>query len=56
MIRFLLSSLFVLAFATVFAVALLDWFSGCGQLFVYADGSRHMGECIGRETFFSIFK
>lgn len=56
MIRFLLGSLFVLAFAGLFAIVLLDWFSGCGEVFIYADGSRHMGECIGRETFFSIFK
>jgi len=54
--RFLLSSLFVLAFAVLFAVVLLDWFSGCGQVFIYADGSRHMGECAGREIFFNFFK
>ena len=54
--RFLLSALFVLAFSILFAVALLDWFSGCGQVFVYADGSRHLGECAGREILFNLFK
>lgn len=52
----LLSLLFVLAFAVLFAIALLDWFSGCGQVFVYADGSRHVGECVGRSLLFNLFK
>jgi hypothetical protein len=54
--RFLLSALFVLALSILFAVALLDWFGGCGEVFIYADGSRHMGECVGRETLFNLFK
>ena len=56
MIRFFLGSMFVLAFSVLFAIALLDWLGGCGNSFVHADGTRHLGECIGRETFFSIFK
>lgn len=52
----LFSALFVLAFSVLFAIALLDWLGGCGNSFVHADGTRHLGECIGRETFFLIFK
>jgi hypothetical protein len=33
-------------FAVVFA---FDWAGGCGEVFTYADGSLHQGECIGRE-------
>ena len=37
-------------------VAMLDWFSGCGESWVQADGTRIMGECVGRELFFNLFK
>jgi hypothetical protein len=56
MIRILLPVTFVLAFGVVGAIVLLDWLGGCGEMFVYADGSRHMGDCIGREIFFNLFK
>ena len=42
--------------AVLFIVAVLDWFSGCGESWVQADGSRIMGECMGRELFFNLFK
>jgi hypothetical protein len=54
--RIFLSALFVLAFATLLAIALLDWIGGCGEVFIYADGSRHLGECVGRDIFFNLFK
>ena len=41
-------------FALLLLTGLLDWMGGCGESFVYADGSRHLGECIGRDTLQSI--
>jgi hypothetical protein len=46
---------FILGFLTVTfivistAVFTLDWFGGCGETFTFSDGSRHQGECIGRD-------
>lgn len=31
------------------AVLTLDWFGGCGESFIASDGTRHLGECIGRD-------
>lgn len=42
-------------FASVVCIVLLDWLGGCGESFVYADGTRHLGECVGRELFLSNF-
>lgn len=33
------------------SIVTLDFFGGCGETFVFADGSRHQGECIGRQLF-----
>ncbi len=44
------------AIVVLFAVGILDWFSGCGESWVQADGTRIMGECMGRELFFNLFK
>lgn len=55
-----LTTLFYVVLATVITVllvvGLLDWFSGCGESWVQADGTRIMGECMGREMFFNFFK
>ena len=52
--------LFYVVFSTVITVllfvGLLDWFSGCGESWVQADGNRILGECMGRELFFNFFK
>lgn len=52
--------LFYVVFSTVITVllfvGLLDWFSGCGESWVQADGTRIMGECMGREILFNVFK
>lgn len=45
-----------LVFTLFIFVGLLDWFGGCGESYVQADGSRIMGECLGREMFFNFFK
>jgi hypothetical protein len=44
------------AFTLFIFVGILDWFGGCGESYVQADGSRIMGECMGREMFFNFFK
>jgi hypothetical protein len=40
-------------FAITLLIVLLDWAGGCGESFTYADGTTHLGECIGRDIFFS---
>jgi hypothetical protein len=45
-----------IAITVLLVVGLLDWFGGCGESWVQADGSRIMGECMGREMFFNFFK
>jgi hypothetical protein len=40
-------------FVTALCIVLLDWVGGCGESYVYADGTRHLGECLGRELFLS---
>jgi hypothetical protein len=44
------------AITVLLVVGMLDWFGGCGESWVQADGSRIMGECMGRELFFNLFK
>ena len=44
-IGFTAVSLIVLATA----ILTLDWFGGCGETFITADGTHVQGECIGRE-------
>lgn len=36
----------------VLIVGVLDWWGGCGESWVQADGTRVQGECIGRDFFF----
>ena len=57
--RFLEFVLIVLSLAvfTVFLVVfVLDWTGGCGEVFEYANGTLHQGDCVGRDAFFTIFK
>lgn len=44
-IGFTAVSLIVLATA----ILTLDWFGGCGETFITANGSHVQGECIGRD-------
>lgn len=55
-IKHLVSVTISAAITILFIVAVLDWFSGCGESWVQADGTRIMGECMGRELFFNLFK
>lgn len=54
--QFLIQGFIGLFLMALLAVGLLDWFGGCGESWVQADGTRIMGECMGREILFSLFK
>lgn len=45
----LVVGLSLVTFSVFFVVFAFDWASGCGEVFTYADGSLHEGECIGRD-------
>jgi hypothetical protein len=46
----------VVLFTAFIVVGVLDWTGGCGETFVHADGTRHAGDCIGREILKGVFK
>lgn len=39
----------LVVFVTFVFVFVFDYAGGCGEVFTYADGSLHQGECLGRE-------
>jgi hypothetical protein len=43
----------LIVFVLFLFVFILDWTGGCGESYVYADGTRHLGECVGREFILS---
>lgn len=49
--EFLVVALSLSVFAMFVGVFILDWTGGCGEMFQYADGTWHQGECLGRELF-----
>jgi hypothetical protein len=54
--EFVLIALSLVVFTAFLVVFLLDWTGGCGEVFEYANGTLHQGECVGRDVFFTIFK
>jgi hypothetical protein len=54
--EFVLIALSLVVFTVFLVVFLLDWTGGCGEVFEYANGTLHQGECVGRDVFFTIFK
>jgi hypothetical protein len=46
----------VVLLTALIVVGVLDWTGGCGETFVHADGTRHAGDCIGREILKGVFK
>ena len=54
--EFVLIGLSLFVFVVFLSVSILDWTSGCGETYEYANGTLHQGECIGRELFKSITK
>lgn len=53
---FFLVVLSLAVFSVFLAVFLLDWVGGCGEAFEYANGTLHLGDCVGRDLFFSLFR
>ena len=49
--EFVLIVLSLTVFGVFLAVFILDWTGGCGEVFEYANGTLHQGECVGRELF-----
>jgi len=54
--EFVLIGLSLVVFTVFLVVFLLDWTGGCGEVFEYANGTLHQGDCVGRDVFFTIFK
>jgi hypothetical protein len=54
--EFVLIALSLVVFTVFLIVFVLDWTGGCGEVFEYANGTLHQGECVGRDVFFTIFK
>jgi len=55
-LEFVLIGLSLVVFTVFLVVFVLDWTGGCGEVFEYANGTLHQGECVGRDVFFTIFK
>jgi hypothetical protein len=51
--RILSTSVFFFVVAAWLFVITLDWFGGCGELFMTPAGPIH-GECLGRELLFHL--
>ena len=46
----------LIVFVLFLFVFILDWTGGCGEVYEYANGTLHQGECVGREIFNSYIK
>ena len=55
-IEYLVIGLSLSVFSMFLSVAILDWVSGCGETYQYANGTLHQGECDGRDLFISLTK
>lgn len=54
-VRAILSMAFATAFALFTTWLTVNWISGCGETFHYADGSIHQGECVSVADLFIPF-
>lgn len=36
----------ILAFGAIFAVVVVEWFAGCGESYIDANGVSHQYECV----------
>lgn len=50
------TSIIGIFFAFLTAWLIINWISGCGETFHYADGSIHQGECLSVVELFYPFK
>ena len=46
LVNFLLQSIAMLTFIVLMAVLLIEWFAGCGETYIDANGVRHAYECV----------
>lgn len=46
----------LIVFVLFLFVFVLDWSGGCGEVYEYANGTLHQGECVGREILNSYIK
>ena len=51
-VDFIVGALTLALLALILAIVLVNWSLGCGEVFVYADGTHHVGECIKFGGFF----
>ena len=56
MLNALIKAVLVSVFTMLAFIFMLDWIGGCGEMFTYADGSQHSGECMGQNTFKTFIK
>ena len=49
---FIVGALVLSLLAVVLMIVLVNWSLGCGEVFVYANGTHHFGECINLKGFF----
>ena len=45
-LEIILGGIAAVLFAVLLAVILVEWFAGCGESWVQADGSRVIGDCV----------
>jgi hypothetical protein len=46
----------LIVFVLFLFVFVLDWSGGCGEVYEYANGTLHQGECVGRDILNSFIK
>lgn len=46
----------LIVFVLFLFVFVLDWSGGCGEVYEYANGTLHQGECVGRDILNSYIK
>jgi hypothetical protein len=45
-LEWVLGSIAAVLFVVLLAVVIVEWFAGCGETWVQADGTRVVGECV----------
>lgn len=46
LLKWLGTAIFMLIFGMAMAVITIEWFAGCGESYVDANGVRHLNECV----------
>jgi hypothetical protein len=45
-LNYIIGGLSMLVFAACVAVMVIEWFAGCGETYIDANGERHAYECV----------